>query len=334
MRAASKPRSRIPSTAVIALTLAGALSGCLHDGVFRGWVPDPEPVVADQGPGQRYNPGATAAAAGLINQAAVPVDSFIGRPRVPGDAHRVVFGMALRLKGLSGAEVERSAAVAGTERLAPPSDLDLSLFGSRRIRFSRYEPLPGQMQGRSIAGLLDLEDGAGRRVTASFEADYHAEEGRLVLERTLLDFSPSETPTLEFFVVTAEHLKAEAAKGEDSYRRLRESLTRHAIDLEDPATWPTGHRQYLIVVLSRHRVAPDARLVLDVSRRAAGRLAKAGRPRFYSYGGWPVAVLPGEFDLRETPLRVRVKLATDSALASAESRKSRLIGLFAMTPGH
>ena len=332
MRAASKPRRCIPSTAVIVLTLAGALSGCLHDGIFRGWVPEPEPVIAERDPIPTPSPEAAPAAAGPINQAVVPVDSFVGRPGVPGDAYRVVFGMALRLKGLSGAEVERSAAVAGTERLAPPSGLDLSLFGSRRIRFSRYEPLPGQTQGRSIAGLLDLEDGAGRRVTAGFEADYHAEEGRLVLERTLLDFSPSETPTLEFFVVTAARLKAEAAKGEDNYRRLRASLTRHAIDLEDPATWPEGRRQYLIVVLSRHRVAPDARLVLDVSRRAAGRLAKAGRLRLYSYGGWPVAVLPAEFDLRETPLRVRVKLAENSALASAESRKSRLIGLFAMTP--
>ena len=40
----------------------------------------------------------------------------------------------------------------------------------------------------------------------------------------------------------------------------------------------------------------------------------------------------GVFDLAGAPFWVQVKLAQDSALAEAEDREGRLIGLFAMTP--
>ena len=69
-----------------------------------------------------------------------------------------------------------------------------------------------------------------------------------------------------------------------------------------------------------------------MTSRAAGIPRETERVRRYHYDGWPVAVLPGVFDLEGAPFWVQVKLAQDSALAEADDREDRLIGLFAMNP--
>ena len=268
---------------------------------------------------------------GLVNQAAAQ-PRFVGRPGVPTDGYRVALAMTLRAKGLSSRNIERTTRVIGAERLAPPADLELSRFGNRGVRFSRYEPLDASPAARSIAGLVDLEDDAGRRLSMRFEADYRAERRGLVLERTVWAPAPSEAPEVELFIVPAAPIKA-AAKGRNGYRRLRASLARHAVDLQRPATWPAGRREYLIVVMTRDRIAPEARLVMGVSRAPAGPPRETMRVRRYRYDGWPVAVLPGVFDLAGAPFWVQVKLARGSRLAGVDDRDDRLIGLFAMTPG-
>lgn len=317
--------------AVVVLT--GGLSACA--------LPWPEAPAADSKPPRpdaAVAPPATAEPSyalppvGLVNQAAVAQPRFIGRPGVPIDGYRVVLAMTLRAKGSSSRSVEQTTRVVGTERLAPPADLELSSFGSRRVRFSRYEPLDGSPSARSIAGLVDLEDDAGRRLSLRFEADYRADERGLVLERTVWAPAPSETPEIDLFIVPAAPLEAVAAGGEGDYRRLRANLARHAVDLRKPATWPSGRREYLIVVMTRDRIAPEARLVMGVSRKPAGVPRETKRVRRYRYDGWPVAVLPGIFDLAGTPFWVQVKLARASGLAGIDDREGRLIGLFAMTP--
>ena len=270
---------------------------------------------------------------GLVNQAAVAQPRFIGRPGVPTDGYQVVLAMTMRAKGFPSRSIEQTTRVVGAERLAPPADFDLSSFNNRGVRFSRYEPLDGSPAARSIAGLVDLEDDAGRRLSMRFEADYRADLRGLVLERTVWAPAPSEMPEIDLFIVPAAPIEAVAAKGEDGYRRLRASLARHAVDLQKPATWPVGRREYLIVVMTRDRIAPEARLVMGVSREPAGPPQETRRVRRYRYDGWPVAVLPGVFDLTGAPFWVQVKLAHRSGLAEIDDRGGRLIGLFAMTPG-
>jgi len=269
---------------------------------------------------------------GLVNQAAVAPVHFAGRPGVPTDGFQVVLAMTLRAKGFSSRNIRLTTGVVGTERLAPPADLELSSFGSRRVRFSRYEPLDGSPAARSIAGLVDLEDDAGRRLSMRFEADYRADPRGLVLERTIWGPAPSETPEVDLYIVPAGPLEAMASDSKDDYHQLRASLARHAIDLRRPATWPPGRREYLIVVMTRDRIAPESRLVMGVSRRPTGVPRETKRVWRYRYDGWPVAVLPGVFDLAGAPFWVQVKLAQDSGLAEADEREGRLIGLFAMTP--
>ena len=324
--------------------LTGGLSACALPWPAAP-ASDPEPLQAEPETAPQAAQGAAQGTAprvapepryplppvGLVNQAAPPI-RFVGRPGVPVDGYRVVLAMTLRAKGFSSRGVEQTTGVIGAERLASPVDLELSSFGSRRIRFSRYEPLDGSPSARSIAGLVDLEDDAGRRLSLRFEADYRADARGLVLERTVWAAAPSETPEIDLFIVPAAPLEAAKASGKVDYRRLRAKLARHAVDLQKPATWPSGRREYLIVVMARDRVAPEARLVMGVSRDPAGAPQETQRVRRYRYDGWPVAVLPGIFDLAGAPFWVQVKLAKKSGLAEVDDREGRLIGLFAMTP--
>ncbi len=335
IRLGSKPFGSAPWAGLAVVVLSGGLSACALP-----WPEAPEPPALEPGPPQPAAAAAPQATSkpspvlppvGLVNQAAPPV-RFIGRPGVPIDGYRVVLAMTLRAKGSSSRSVEQTTGVIGTERLVPLPDIEFSRFGSRRIRFSRYEPLGGLPSARSIAGLVDLEDDAGRRLSLRFEADYRAEGRDLVLERTVWAAAPSETPEIDLFIVPAAPLAAATASGTRDYRRLRASLARHAVDLQKPATWPSGRRAYLIVVMARDRIAPEARLVMGVSREPASAPRETDRVRRYRYDGWQVAVLPGVFDLAGSPFWVQVKLARDSGLAEVDDREGRLIGLFAMTP--
>lgn len=325
-----------------AVLLAGGPSACALAWLEAGAGP-PQPVATEAAPDKPAavppvrpiaKPSFALPPVGLVNQAAAQ-PRFVGRPGVPTDGYRVALAMTLRAKGFSSRNIERTTRVIGAERLAPlaPSaDLELSRFGNRGVRFSRYEPLDGSPAARSIAGLVDLEDDAGRRLSMRFEAEYRAERRGLVLERTVWAPAPSEAPEIELFIVPAAPIEAAAAKGKNGYRRLRASLARHAVDLQRPATWPPGRRAYLIVVMTRDRIAPEARLVMGVSRAPAGPPRETTRVRRYRYDGWPVAVLPGVFDLAGAPFWVQVKLARGSGLAGVDDRDDRLIGLFAMTP--
>ncbi len=314
-----------------AVLLAGGPSACAPPWREAGAAP---PAAVE--PRAEAAPGAAAPPAlppvGLVNRAAVTPARFVGRPGVPTDGLQVALAMTLRAKGLSSRTIELTTGVVGVERLAPLADLELSGFANRGVRFSRYEPLENSPTGRSIAGLVDLEDDAGRRLSLRFEADYRADERGLVLERTVWAPAPSETPEVDLFIVPAAPLEALAANDKDDYRRLRAGLARHAVDLHKPATWPPGRQAYLIVVMTRDRIAPEARLVMGVSRDPGGVPRETERVRRYRYDGWPVAVLPGIFDLAGAAFWVQVKLAQGSGLAEFDDREGRLIGLFAMTP--
>lgn len=329
MRAGSRPPGFARTTALAALILAGGLSGCLR--------PEARQVEAPVRPEARAAaPEAPAGAAAepvlLRNLAPQPEPRFKGRPGIPADAYRVILAMTLRLKGFGGAEIAHTTSVLGAGRLAPPPGLDLSPFGSRRFRFSRYEPLPGTPEGRSIAGLVDMEDDAGRRLSAEFEAEYRLQDNKLVLERTYWAFAPAEAPELDLYVVPVAALKPALESGKGNYSKLREALARTAVNLQDPASWPEGKRDYMIVVMVRDRVAPEAKLVMGVSRKRDGRLASSNKVRRYRYNGWPVAILPGAFDLRGPRFWVQVKLAESTPLAEDPARRDRLIGLFALAP--
>ena len=97
-------------------------------------------------------------------------------------------------------------------------------------------------------------------------------------------------------------------------------------------SWPDGKRDYAIVVMVRDRVAPEARLLMGVSRAREGRLEGDDKVRRYRFNGWPVAILPGAFDLRAQRFWVQVKLAEAATLATEPARSDRLIGLFALAP--
>ncbi len=327
----SKPRGPVRWAGLAVLLLSGGLTACAlpwpADNSQRNQSPA-DGALAPEAPfiGPELPP------VGLVNQATVAPLRFVGRPDVPTDGFQVALAMTLRAKGFSTRNIELTTGVVGTERLAPPADLELSGFANRRVRFSRYEPLDGSPAARSIAGLVDLEDDAGRRLSMRFEADYRADPRGLVLERTIWTPTLSETPEVDLYIVPAGPLKAEEADSKDGYHLLRDSLARHAVDLRRPATWPSGRQEYLIVVMTRDRIAPGARLVMGVSHRPNGLPQETERVRRYRYDGWPVAVLPGVFDLAGAPFWVQVKLAQDSALAEADDREDRLIGLFAMNP--
>ncbi len=313
--------------------LAGGPSACaLSWPEALSQPPQPAATEAPTSAGSDVAVGPTLPPVGLVNRAAVSPPPFVGRPGVPIDGFQVVLAMTLRAKGFPSRSIEQTTGVVGAERLAPPADLELSRFRSRGVRFSRYEPLDGSPAARSIAGLVDLEDDAGRRLSLRFEADYRADPRGLVLERTVWTPVSSKAPEIDLFIVPAAPLQTLAAEDEDDYRRLRANLARHAVDLRKPATWPAGRREYLIVVLTRDRIAPEARLVMGVSREPAGIPRETRRVRRYRYDGWPVAVLPGVFDLAGAPFWVQVKLAQSSGLAEVDDRDGRLIGLFAMTP--
>ena len=275
-------------------------------------------------------PGTPSTAAILTNQVKKPDDNFVGLPGVPEDAYRVVMAMTLRLKGFSGKEIARTAGVKEAARLAPPPGLDVTMFGSQRVRFSRYEPLDGEPEGRRIAGILDMQDTAGRRLSANFEASYRAADGALVLERTSWRFEPSAFPELDFFVIPARHLAEALENGDVTYRNLRRTLAKHAVDLEKPRTWPQGRQRYLIVVMVKDRVAPEAKLVMGVSRERGGPLRETGNVRLYRFNGWPVAVMPGRFAIDGPRFWVKVELTKESLVSEKKARKSRLIGLYAM----
>lgn len=333
MRAGSKPPGFARTATLAAVLLAGSLAGCLRPEAGQVEPPlRPDSRAAAPGASEAEDGAAEAEPVRLRNLAPRPEPGFKGRPGVPADAYRVILAMTLRLKGFGGAEIAHTTSVLGAGRLAPPPGLDLSAFGSRRFRFSRYEPLPGTPEGRSIAGLVDMEDGAGRRLTAEFEAEYRLQDGKLVLERTYWAFAPTQSPQLDLFVVPAQALKRGLGKDRDSYRELRQVLTEAAIDLQDPRSWPEGKRDYAIVVMVRDRVAPEARLLMGVSRAREGSLESGDKVRRYRYNGWPVAILPGAFDLRGQRFWVRVKLAEGTSLAADPAREDRLIGLFALAP--
>ena len=344
IRLGSKGCGSIRWAGLAVVVLSGGLSACALSwpgGAPEGPeavaepTPSPPPPVA-AAPSVPLPPKAPSRSAeppfGLVNQAATAPARFVGRPGVPRDGLQVVLAMTLRAKGFGVRSIEQTTGVVGTERLAPPADLELSRFRSHGVRFSRYEPLDRSPAARSIAGLVDLEDEVGRRLSLRFEADYRADRRGLVLERTVWAPAPSEAPEVDLFIVPAAPLVALASKGKSGYRMLRASLARHAIDLQKPESWPIGRREYLIVVMARDRVAPDARLVMGVSRRPAGVPQETQRVRRYRYDGWPVAVLPGVFDLTGRPFWVQVKLARGPGLAGLDDRHGRLIGLFAMTP--
>ena len=328
MRAGSRPPGFAQTAGLAALLLAGSLSGCLQTEARQVEAPQrPAPEVA-----AAEMIDAAAEPVRLRNLAPQPGPRFKGRPGVPADAYRVILAMTLKLKGFGNAEIARTTAVLGAGRLAAAQRLDLSTFGSRRFRFSRYEPLPGTPEGRSIAALVDMEDGAGRRLTAEFEAEYRLQNGKLVLERTFWAFTPAEAPELDLYVVPAAALNPALGRGDNgySYRKLRQALARTAVDLQDPGSWPQGEQDYMIVVMVRDRVAPEAKLVMGVSRKRDGSLASSGRVQRYRYNGWPVAVLPGTFDLMGPRFWVQVKLAEGPLLAEDPERRDRLIGLFAL----
>ncbi len=328
IRLGSKPRGPARWAGLAVLLLSGGLSACALP-----WPAADSPSPAESSTALEATwDGLALPPVGLVNQAAVAPVRFVGRPGVPTDGFQVVLAMTLRAKGFSSRNIELTTDVVGTERLAPPADLELSGFASRGVRFSRYEPLDGSPAARSIAGLVDLEDDAGRRLSMRFEADYRADPRGLVLERTVWGPASSETPEVDLYIVPAGPLEAVESDSKDGYHLLRDSLARHAVDLRRPATWPSGRQEYLIVVMTRDRIAPESRLVMGVSRHPTGLPQETERVRRYRYDGWPVAVLPGVFDLAGAPFWVQVKLAQDSALAEADDREGRLIGLFAMTP--
>lgn len=330
MRAGSRPPGFARTAGLAALLLAGSLCGCLRTEARQIEAPQrPAPGVA-----ATETIEAAAEPVRLRNLAPQPGPRFKGRPGIPADAYRVILAMTLRLKGFGDASITHTTSVLGAGRLAPAPWLNLSAFGSRHFRFSRYEPLPGTPEGRSIAALVDMEDGAGRRLTAEFEAEYRLREDKLVLERTFWTFAPAEAPELDLYLVPAAALTPALGHGDDgySYGKLRRDLARTAVDLQDPGSWPRGKQDYMIVVMVRDRVAPDATLVLGVSRKREGRLASSDKVQRYRYNGWPVAVLPGAFDLRGPRFWVQVKLAEGPPLAEDPERRDRLIGLFALAP--
>lgn len=255
------------------------------------------------------------AAAGCVLTAKKPMPEFlkVAEKDMPPDVKIAAAAVFSRAAGVSIPEELKIA----FDTPAEISAMQYPGFSIKKHRLFQYgKPPQSGADTRAAAGLLDLEDAAGRHAQLLYKVQYRLTDPGMQIEKSEIWPEYSSSPPVKVFVAPAASLEKEAEKYPKTWEGLFQLVNKHNILTAEtnPAILKEKQTQVLCLFLME-QTEPAAGLRLMISERplGAGEEGFDKDSKYLNFGGWRVAMIAGDFAARpESPFHITARLISDS----------------------
>jgi hypothetical protein len=266
----------------------------------------------------------------LIGVSGLPAPIATSLASMPPDAARIAVAIERQIAG------QGTAKTTGVIFMAPALDqlsrarLPGAGFARTGAHLFEDEPFGPNTIVRKTSGRLFYRDGYGRRTSLGYEAQYRPGGDELIIDQASAAPFFAPTPETALFVVEADRLPANGRGYPNRYGQLMTFIAERALPPAKSAGVSSQSRDYAIFVFCLDKNSPTATLAVKISPTASGTSGYEKATRYYDFGGWTVAYLPGRFVLYENPFTapLYVKTIFTPGKEAGLLRRPKAVGLY------
>ncbi|MHC4884436.1 MAG: hypothetical protein ACYTGH_05050 [Planctomycetota bacterium] len=200
-----------------------------------------------------------------------------------------------------------------------PGDMNLAESGFKYEGFQRtghrllsYSPRAEGAKGMTIAGILDFKDGAGRKASVAYKADYFIEGEKLTVEEAHAVPVFSRKPEVKLFLVPAAFMAHLSKAEEPDWQNLYATAVVNDVLADKEDDFLRRKNEYTVLMFLMDRVAPSSLATLKIAKEKSEstRYGWEDSSEYLDFKGWKALSMSGTFyATSENPFYLKVAFA-------------------------